>query len=340
MGSFDYVEVARYVPKLKAVIREKRNDQAVMLKSDELAAYRFRHQNRGVYTSVFKYKRPDLESPRRAPMFFDLDAEEHVPDSYRDTKELYNYLSYAVPKDAIRVYFTGAKGFHIEVDEVVLGASPSMNLAATYRLVAEILKEELNLTTIDFGVYEPRRMWRMVNSEHQKTGLYKIQLEEEELFTSLDAILNAAIGPRENKNINYEFNPMANQWLKGWVTELETIETARKEQAALKRAEAFNKYGTSILNGPSQKYVKSVWRSALEVLRAAEPNKERNTVLSRQAYRLYITALQANIDLDTVTSKLEDIGIGMGLGQREVQATLRSAQRGAHKRYEEEKLNA
>lgn len=333
-SDFRYVEVAKYVRKINAVIREKRDGEAVMPSIEQLDDFRSRHRNTGVYTSVFRYCQPDLEASRTGPFYFDLDSE-HLEVSHQEVKKLYRALSEDIPPDAIRTYFTGAKGFHIEVPASVLGVSVAPDLSKVHRLIAEHYHKELDLSTTDFGVYEPRRMWRMPDSIHQKTGLYKVELLEGELMGSLGNILSIAQQPRNFEEPEFAFSIQANEWFKSWTVRLEEIKENERKEAARRRLELFNKYGTSVLQGPSKKYVRSVWKSALEALREAEAGKNRNQTLSRQAYRLYITALDADMDVEAITNKLYDIGVDMGLESREVRATLKSALRGAEKKANE-----
>lgn len=336
-SDWHYVEVAKYVPKFNAVIREKKDDEAVMLSvRGEIGPYRKRYHNKGLYTSIFRYDAPSLDAPRMSALYFDLDAEDHLEIAHQDVRLLYNYLQHNVPSDIIRVYFSGSKGFHVEVSARALGVSPYMDLARVFRLIAEDARKELKLETLDFAVYEPRRMWRMPNSRHQKTGLYKVVLTESEVFGDLSQIMEISQQQRAISTREIHFNPQANEWFKSYITRREQLDDFYAESAASRRLQIFKKYGKNgLLNGPSQKYIKKLWESAIEALKEAEANKERNTTLSRQAYKLYINHLKADIDLDTVTNRLYDIGIGIGLEDREVRATLRSAQRAAARKHEE-----
>lgn len=334
-SQYSYVEVAKYVPNIKSVIREKRDGESVMLKiGDQVDKYRNKYNNTGVYTSVFRYKEPNLGAVSIAPLYFDLDSDD-LKVSHRDARFLYSYLNSFLPPDSVRVYFTGSKGFHLEVDHITLGVSPSMDLPNTYKLIAEDCRDRLNLTSIDFPVYEPRRMWRMVDSCHQKTGLYKVELLEGELLSPLDEILSIAESPRHLEDPALSFDVQANEWIKSWTAKLEEIKYEKQIEAKKRRIELFNKYGSSIAHGPSKKYVKKVWKSAIDELKSAKPGKDRNITLSRQAYKLYIVALEANIDLDSVTNRLYNIGLGMELEDREVKATLNSAKRAAIRKHEE-----
>lgn len=343
-SDFQYVEIAKFVPKINAVIRVKENGTAVMPSYNNLDRFRQRHANKGVYTSVFRYLRPDLESPRCGPLYFDLDAD-NLSISLRDTRELYLYLLRFIPPEIITIYFTGSKGFHLEVSGQALGVGPSMNLAAAYRFIAERAHDELSIETIDFAVYEPRRMWRLPNSQHQKTGLFKVTLAHEELMgLSVEQITTIAQSPRESIIPNTKFNPVANEWLKSILTEMDVLAEEAKLRAAQRRIEMFEKYGSTLAEGPSKKYLKIVWNSVLKALQEAEPDKNRNIILSRQAYRMFMavldaddrTLIDADMDVETVTNRLYDIGIDMGLEPREVRATLNSALRGAEKKHKEE----
>jgi DNA primase catalytic subunit len=331
-----YVEVAKYVPKLNAVIREKRDNESVMLSGDEIDQYRKKYNNKGLYTSVFRYNAPSLEAQRISPLYFDLDAEAHLEIAHQDVRLLYQYLTHHIPDEIVDVYFSGSKGFHVEVSARALGVGPHMDLAKIFRLIAEQIKEELKIETFDFAVYEPRRMWRMPNSRHQKTGLYKVLLDESELFSDMETILGAGQSPRNHDTFEHGFSPKANEWLKYWLVKLDEIDLENLERARIRRVEMWKKHGSVIIDAPSKKYVKAVWKSAMKILQEAEPNKDRNITLSRQAYKLYITHLQADMDVEDVTNKLYDIGIGMGLEDREVRATLKSALRAASRKHEQE----
>jgi len=337
LSDWAYVEVAKYVPKLNSVIREKRNGEAVMLRFDETQKYRDKHSNTGMYTSIFRYKHPNLDAPRVSPLYFDLDSED-LEISHREARLLYQYLASLMPSEIIRTYFTGAKGFHVEVAAQGLGVGPSMNLAEIFRLIADAIKDELKLTTLDFGVYEPRRMWRMPDSIHQKTGMYKVELLECELLGSLSEILELAKGPRHLDEPQVCFSFEANEWFKYWSVVLDEEKENRAKAANARRVELFKKYGSSLVGPPSKKYVDKVWASAIEALRNTEENKDRNLTLNRQAFKLYIMALKTNNDTEDVTNRLYEIGVDIGLEDREVRATLRSAERAATRKYETKEM--
>lgn len=61
LKSWNLYELARYVPSLSRVIREKNK----LIKSEELPAYANKYSNIGIYTSVFAYDTEDLEKATR-----------------------------------------------------------------------------------------------------------------------------------------------------------------------------------------------------------------------------------------------------------------------------------
>jgi hypothetical protein len=61
LNSWNLYEVARYVPNLKRVIRDKYK----FIKSNEIQNYCNKYQNIGIYTSVFAYDTEDLEKATR-----------------------------------------------------------------------------------------------------------------------------------------------------------------------------------------------------------------------------------------------------------------------------------
>jgi hypothetical protein len=61
LKGWDLYEVARYVPSLNRVLREKN----LLVKSNEIQKYAIRHKSIGIYTSVFAYDTEDLEKATR-----------------------------------------------------------------------------------------------------------------------------------------------------------------------------------------------------------------------------------------------------------------------------------
>jgi len=245
LSQWKYYEVARYVSSLNRVIRDKQNGMPLILESHEIENYSAKNDNTGIYTSVFAYNSIDLDKALRfGPLYFDLDSE-NINLAFDECKKLFEYLVQFIPKSSILVYFTGKKGFHIECEPISLGINPSNQLAKIYRFIAGDMKDKLNLSTIDFSVYDQRRMWRYPNSKHQSTGLYKVLLNPYQLKNYIHCDIAEVLDYAKHKqNISVceqSFDYKANEWYRQYSYEME--ESLKKKDDPL---EYFNKYGSKV----------------------------------------------------------------------------------------------
>ena len=103
--------------------------------------------------------------------------------------------NYGIPPDTLRLYFSGAKGFHVGIDSRWFGLVPSRKLPQQCKKLAELICEGIK---IDFAVYDRTRLFRLSGSINAKTGLYKIPLTATEIETlTVDEIKELAKKPRE-----------------------------------------------------------------------------------------------------------------------------------------------
>jgi replicative DNA helicase len=107
-------------------------------------------------------------------------------------------ISYAgVDEEDVRIYFSGAKGFHIGVPAVTFGVEPSTLLPKAFKTLARRLAEQAGVS-IDGAVYDTTRLWRLQNTVNGKTGLFKIPLTAAELTgLDIDAIRGMAASARD-----------------------------------------------------------------------------------------------------------------------------------------------
>lgn len=123
-------------------------------------------------------------------LFFDFDDKNNIENAQQDTITTANrLLERGIDENAIKVYFTGNKGFSIEVaiDEYI-------NPARFGAIVDSIAAD---LSSFDTVVRESNRIVRIPNTKHQTSGLYKIPLTPEELINlSVDEIKALAKKPR------------------------------------------------------------------------------------------------------------------------------------------------
>ena len=89
-------------------------------------------------------------------------------------------MAYNLNNADTEIYFTGAKGFHIQIPQEVFGKFDKSDLLAkTFKILALELSSGIN---IDTTIYDSVRLWRIPNTINSKTGLYKISLSITELF--------------------------------------------------------------------------------------------------------------------------------------------------------------
>lgn len=129
---------------------------------------------------------------------FDIDNEDNVERSREDALQLLNYWQdiYELRPDDVYIYFSGSKGFHLILYRAIFGElEPCHNIHLNIKKAAI---ELANGIKIDTSIYNSTRLFRVENSINAKSGLYKIRLTYDELFSlSMDEIREMAKQPRE-----------------------------------------------------------------------------------------------------------------------------------------------
>jgi replicative DNA helicase len=127
-------------------------------------------------------------------LIFDLDCKSNVESAQKDTKELVSRLLMSgIDENAMRVYFSGNKGFHVEVqfkDEQL-----------TKREVDNIVKNISNgLETVDGKILDENRLIRVPLTKNSESEMYKIPLTREELnsFSLLQIRSKAKVIDQDN----------------------------------------------------------------------------------------------------------------------------------------------
>lgn len=157
------------------------------------------------YVSLYKYteahkqhleKNGSLKGIRDTltnTLYFDFDSKDNLDVARNDALEVANRLIIrGMDEDNIGCYFTGGKGFSIEVeiDEYI---TPDKFKAITMDIAGD-------LPTFDTVVNDPNRIVRIFNTRHQNSGLYKIPLTPEELVDlDINEIKLLAKNPRANR---------------------------------------------------------------------------------------------------------------------------------------------
>jgi len=294
LNQWKYVEVARFVPSLNRVIRDKIGDDPLFYNISDIDQYRSQHNNTGLYTSVWHYNSKDIENCiRLGSLYFDLDNEDIVK-CYNEVKFLYEYLLKYIPEQSILIYFTGKKGFHIECEAVSLGINPTNELPKIFRYIATKIKEKYLIESLDFAVYDMRRMWRLPGSKHQSTGLYKNLIPRDIFYSGIDSILEYCSKPQDNEVKEQEFSYTANEWYRQFIYQIEEEKTKPKDFL-----ESFNKYGSSKLKAFNEKQKsfekENLWKNCPSIKRLHE--QAINTRKLEHEARLFLCSiLTYNVD--------------------------------------------
>jgi|GEM_PF-2987080 len=158
-------------------------------------------KNHDCYHTIQRFANPaSIDGENQiAGLFFDLDAAGKPAAAKADAIKLINYfdVNFELSNEEIRVFFSGSKGFHVIVSPLVFGLKPHPFMTYRHKLAAMWLEKYLNLKTLDLSAYSIRRQWRIADSVHPKSSLYKIELTTYEVENlSMPKILKMAKQPR------------------------------------------------------------------------------------------------------------------------------------------------
>ena len=132
----------------------------------------------------------DLDHP---DLTLALDAARHFTAFFADR--------WAIDPNALQVYFSGAKGFHLMLDTRLFGKIlPAKDLPLLFDSMRRHLSEELPerlRETVDLTIKDRVRLLRLPNTVHEKSKLRKIILSLDEVATwNADAIREYAASSR------------------------------------------------------------------------------------------------------------------------------------------------
>lgn len=195
LSNFIHLEGGRNLPNNKFTRNE-------MMTIHDIAEYRKKNNNTGIYASAYIYDSTDVkEANLYGDFYLDFDSEEDFEKAREDALLAAWYLkqrvTYNIPESFLRIFFSGKKGLHIVVPAIALGVQPDKHLNEYYKVMAKKVAEQTKHGTIDEKIYDRRRLFRIANSRHHSTNLYKIPLSYFELVTlTLDEIKEKAQMPQ------------------------------------------------------------------------------------------------------------------------------------------------
>jgi hypothetical protein len=172
-----------------------------------------------------------------APLYFDIDAEGDLDRAILLARYLVGFFcdEIGLPQCDVRFWFSGSKGVHVVVNPLALGIEPSATLTADMKTVALELVRRVqahgapDLNT-DPAVYSLPRMLRAPDQLNPKSGLYKVELGQDELFRLTgEEVAGLARSPRgpvwQDGQWSIAPIPGAAAW---WCTELDKVRKPRE----------------------------------------------------------------------------------------------------------------
>lgn len=146
--------------------------------------------------------------------FLDLDSETDLKKAWDEALRALNFFQdQGVNEKDYCLSFSGKKGFHLSLNASLFGFAPSSNLFQEIGMLARVICDELSLETADRGLYNSRRLLRVVGSVHGDTYRRAVRLKGTE---TLDEILersthDAPLEPFANLFPD-DAEPILSQW--------------------------------------------------------------------------------------------------------------------------------
>lgn len=225
-SGFPWIEVGAADPKApQGFVRNR------MIHLDELAKWRERYKNEGVYCTAYRYQTKDKTGDLWGHLYFDLDDKEDFERVRQDCLRLLVILEaiFGIQPDEPWLFFSGQKGIHVIIPAIILGIEPHPHLNEIFKHIAVSLSSQIPNKTIDPKVYDRVRLFRLPNSRHQVSKLYKIPISAEELRTlSLEQIRELAREPRRWEKKPARYNTKAAQVYASYVRSWENSKKAQK----------------------------------------------------------------------------------------------------------------
>lgn len=172
----------------------------------------------GLYSSFFRYYTDDPNvGGVLAGFIMDFDAEQNPERARKEALAVIrNFMDrFDIKEQDLSICFSGNKGFHTIVNHAVFGIEPHAYLPQIFKSMAKELVQQHGLKTLDLNIYDRRRLIRLPNTRHEKSGAYKIPLTLSELERmNIDQIRALAVKPRGliPAKMEHEVSLKAQQW--------------------------------------------------------------------------------------------------------------------------------
>lgn len=90
-------------------------------------------------------------------------------------------LELGVAPELIWPFYSGSKGFHVQIPAMLAGAAPGLDFHRVVKAFCTLVADRADVV-IDESLYKKLQPLRAPNSRHEATGLYKVRLSLDELI--------------------------------------------------------------------------------------------------------------------------------------------------------------
>lgn len=175
------MEMSKYVRLTKGL-----SDKGVLIEPDKIYDY-ITTSEKDWYVSIFKYTQKQYEQFKQKgtvsgieevvtnKLVFDFDNKNDLELAKTDTLEMIERLKkYNINPESIEIYFSGNKGFTVQVNF-------HRNITPKEAKHIAVVKLGRGLTTLDPSIYNASRILRVPGTKHPESGLYKIPLSHDDI---------------------------------------------------------------------------------------------------------------------------------------------------------------
>lgn len=244
-------------------------------------------------------------------LVLDIDRAD-LDDALADARQLVRTIHQRYPETEcdVPVYFSGGKGFHVLV-ELAHEPPPAVGFQHVAKTFAAALAA-LAGVKIDLAIYDVNHIVRLPNTKHQRTGLFKVRIDAEGLFTmDLPGILETAKRPWANgiPTIRLPATQLAADWHEA------ELETARQADA---RAAVRQAAGPTDARAP---------RYFIDLLRFGADVGDRHQTLFRAAAWLTEQGAPPALCAALLTEPGRDVGLAPKDVERQIQCGIDHARK-------------
>lgn len=198
-----------------------------------------KHNRYSVFCSAYRYSDTDItKSDLYGDLYLDFDDVNNFNRVKADALTALSYLKvvYHISENQVKIYYSGNKGIHVIVPAQILGIEPMPLLNGVFKTIALSIKSFTPNKTVDTQIYDNKRMFRIPNTIHEKSMLFKIPITPDELRNlSEEQIRTLAQQPREVQlNTVYDTNNIAQKQFQRAVEEYYVLDKESKKDKRFK----------------------------------------------------------------------------------------------------------